>query len=446
MVWLAYPAWSTRCFLVLGAFFVAIQIREFKKDDAKAKARAANETAKETEADQQRGAEFSSFQRQYLLVYLITCFADWLQGTHMYDLYASYDMDIGALFLTGFASSAVFGTFVGSYVDRMGRKKGCVVFCVLEIIINLMEHVPNFWVLVVGRVLGGISTSLLFSAFESWMITAHRKRGFSEEQLQRTFSLASAGNGLVAVAAGAVAQVSSDMLGDIGPFQVAIALTVLAVLPILAWEENYGAEQVDMTAQFKAGWRAIRSDRRIQLLGIIGSLFEGAMFTFVFMWVPVLQSIVPGGKDQLPNGVVFSCFMMSISIGGSLVGSLSNYKVESVTVWLLAVSSASMLVPVLAPTNFPLVFGSFLVFEACVGLWFGCSASMRSQYLPQGALATIMGIFRVPLNALVVTGTKMTDMFSPVSVYTTIAVWLAVAMVLQIWLSKLRVEKDKKQF
>ena len=97
--------------------------------------------------------------------------------------------------------------------------------------------------------------------------------------------------------------------------------------------------------------------------------------------------------------------------------------------------------------------------QACVGLWFGCSASMRSQYLPQGALASIMGIFRVPLNALVVTGqwvehvpfapslfcvlspisyytvhtgTKMTDMFSPVSVYTTIAVWLAVAMVLQV--------------
>jgi hypothetical protein len=44
-----------------------------------------------------------------------------------------------------------------------------------------------------GRVLGGVSTNLLFSAFESWMTTEHRKKGFPEEWMQRTYSEVSLG-------------------------------------------------------------------------------------------------------------------------------------------------------------------------------------------------------------------------------------------------------------
>ena len=138
--------------------------------------------------------------------------ADWLQGTNMYTLYSSYGVDVGTLFLTGFLSSAVFGTFLGMYVDSWGRKLGCIIFCVLEIIINLMEHVPSMPLLLVGRVLGGISTSLLFTAFESWMVSEHRKRGFPESLLASTFSIASWGNGFVAILAGFFAQYSAGRL------------------------------------------------------------------------------------------------------------------------------------------------------------------------------------------------------------------------------------------
>ncbi|CAM9608883.1 unnamed protein product, partial [Ectocarpus sp. 8 AP-2014] len=44
----------------------------------------------------------------------------------------------------------------------------------------------------------------------------------------------------MAVLAGVVAQVAADKLGDIGPFQVAIALTLLALSLLMLWEENYG--------------------------------------------------------------------------------------------------------------------------------------------------------------------------------------------------------------
>lgn len=38
----------------------------------------------------------------------------------------------------------------------------------------------------------------------------------------------------------------------------------------------------------KEALASIRRDRVVFMLGAITSLFEGAMYTFVFMWVPVL--------------------------------------------------------------------------------------------------------------------------------------------------------------
>ena len=132
--------------------------------------------------------EFNAFRRQYMIVYLIIMLADWMQGTHMYTLYLSYNVNISALFLTGFLSGAFFAPFLGSAVDKFGRKNSCVVYCVLEIIINLLEHSTNFQLLLLGRILGGVSTNLLFSSFESWMTTEHRKKQFPEEWLSRTYS------------------------------------------------------------------------------------------------------------------------------------------------------------------------------------------------------------------------------------------------------------------
>ena len=132
--------------------------------------------------------EFDAFRHQYMLVYLVIMLADWMQGTHMYTLYLSYNVNISALFLTGFLSGAILAPFLGSAVDKFGRKRSCIAYCVLEIIINTLEHSQNFYILLFGRVLGGVSTNLLFSAFESWMTTEHRKKGFPEEWLSRTYS------------------------------------------------------------------------------------------------------------------------------------------------------------------------------------------------------------------------------------------------------------------
>ena len=164
-------------------------------------------------------------------------------------------------------------------------------------------------VLLFGRVLGGLSTSLLFTAFESWMVSEHRREGFDEELLSATFSIASAGNGLMAIIAGLLAQRAAgkvfpfpfnssrrtfyflDVSGDIGPFQVAILLTVVSLVLILPWNENYGHEEsesmkgksFDNSSFFHSIQQSLKVVTRhpeILLLGLSQAFFEGAVYTF----------------------------------------------------------------------------------------------------------------------------------------------------------------------
>jgi Sugar-tranasporters, 12 TM len=78
--------------------------------------------------------EWHALMKKYLMVYLLAAFSDWLQGPYVYALYADYGYsqhDIALLFVAGFGSSMVFGSFVGSMADWGGRKLFVLLFAVL---------------------------------------------------------------------------------------------------------------------------------------------------------------------------------------------------------------------------------------------------------------------------------------------------------------------------
>ena len=60
------------------------------------------------------------------------------------------------------------------------------------------------------------------------------------------------------------------------------------------------------------------ADPKIAMLGAMQALFEGAMYTFVFLWTPALS---PKGED-IPHGMIFSCFMVSSMVGSAIAGRL----------------------------------------------------------------------------------------------------------------------------
>ena len=313
---------------------------------------------------------FARFQSDYLITWGVILLADWLQGTHFHTLYESHGLSneqTGQLFLTGFLSSALFGTYVGVLVDSIGRRRGCALYCILEIAVNVLEHSTDYTVLFTGRILGGISTSLLGCSFESWMVTRHKASGYPDALLQQTFSRASFINGMLAVVAGIIAHlldVSFD-LGPIGPFRAAIFLTAVALVRVVSWEENFGepsaparstnskkhgADSAGGGAVIPALLRAgslVRADARLWMLGIVQACFEGGMFAWVSIWVPALMSL-----QRFPTGLVFSCFMLCISCGANLYSYVQRSlgAVGSTSLFLL-LAMCSMMLPLIFPVR-----------------------------------------------------------------------------------------------
>lgn len=194
-------------------------------------------------------ADFKRFQYGFLAVYYVAMTADWLQGPYVYALYASYGFskpDIAVLFVGGFGASMLFGTFIGAAADKMGRKKLCLVYCVLYLLSCATKHGRDYWVLMVGRVLGGVATSLLFSSFESWMVCEHNARGYDSTSLSDTFSLMYFGNSLCAILAGMMAEGAADAVpltkasgiwhygGYCSPFDLSAAFLVLGFALIIS--------------------------------------------------------------------------------------------------------------------------------------------------------------------------------------------------------------------
>ena len=109
-----------------------------------------------------------------------------------------YFFQIAVLYIAGFASSVLFGTMTGPMADILGRKKIALLFCVLYSFCCLTKLSSEFYMLLIGRLFGGISTSMLFSTFESWYVYEHTERhGFPSEWIGITFSTATLWNGTV---------------------------------------------------------------------------------------------------------------------------------------------------------------------------------------------------------------------------------------------------------
>jgi MFS transporter, MFS domain-containing protein family, molybdate-anion transporter len=147
----------------------------------------------------------------------------------------------------------------------------------------------------------------------------------------------------------------------------------------------------------------------------VQALFEGAMYTFVFLWTPALA---PQG-EAIPHGFIFAMFMLSSMAGSAVAGHFFNlgWKPEAYMKWVFLAGGACMAVPVLfhahmetddkARTGREISGGgmvqclAFCVFEACIGLFWPSMMRMRAAHLPDELRATLINCFRIPLNLFV---------------------------------------------
>ena len=88
----------------------------------------------ETKEEAQLKKEWESVLKKYMAVYLLATLSDWLQGPYVYALYSDYGYsqhEIAVLFVAGFGSSMVFGSFIGGMADWGGRRTFVVLYAVV---------------------------------------------------------------------------------------------------------------------------------------------------------------------------------------------------------------------------------------------------------------------------------------------------------------------------
>ncbi len=350
---------------------------------------------------------FLKFQNTYFAAYLPAMFADWLQGPYLYKLYSHYGFQedqIAILYVCGFASTVLLGTFAPIAADRYGRKKLCIMFTLIYSVACLLKLSRNYWTLVVARILGGAATSLLFSAFEGWYIHEHiETNDFPTEWIPVTFSKATVWNGGLAISAGVLANVVAEWcnFGPVSPFLLAIPCLVATCCVVSAtWQENIAKKHVRFSKSCMDGLKEIMTEPRIFLIGTIQSLFEGAMYIFIFLWTPILDP----GKASL--GITFSSFMVCIMIGSAIFQLMVSNRVPAVNLLAVAIILALFgnLLCIMATNpdnmNRNLAFIAFLLIEVAVGMYFPAMTFIRERLLPEANRLSILNWFRVPINLI----------------------------------------------
>lgn len=379
---------------------------------------------------------FRRFQTLFLRGYLVALWADWLQGPYLYKLYRHYsflESQIAILYVCGLASCVLFAPVAGWLPQALGRRRTCLLFCVAYSACCLTKLSRDYFVLILGRVLGGLSTSLLSTTFEAWYVHRHvEAHDFPKEWIPSTFTKAASWNHGLAVAAGLVANMLAEWLhlGPVAPFLLAVPfLAACAWVVLTDWgrEEQEGqlegekktpllslpnSTQARLSARARfwrscqEGLRCLLSDRRVMVLGAVQALFESVLYIFVFLWTPVLD---PHGP---PLGIVFSC-LMAASMAGSLlyrVATSTRYRLQPghllCLAVLLAFFSFFMLTFSTAPGQ-PRPHESllaFLLLELACGLYFPSVSFLQGRVIPEEKRAGVLAWFRLPLHLLACLG------------------------------------------
>jgi MFS transporter, MFS domain-containing protein family, molybdate-anion transporter len=358
----------------------------------------------------------------------------------------------------GFVTGGLASPITGPLVDKIGRKKAAILYCLLEIFINRLEQYPYLFGLIVSRMIGGITTNLLSTVFETWLDTEYRRRGFAKEKYEIIMRDSVIVSNLAAIFSGYLAHSLAEDYGAVGPFQGAVTCTFIALVVVcFVWTENYGSsdedDTKDMIGYFKEAVVAFKQDSRMRCVGLLQGLTAGCVQTFVFLWAPTLRQLALSApsdtwgldKEGKPAyGLIFGAFMGAGVLGGLIAPTVRKFvtsmltpvdesaaptktiEIESegeVVIRPMAVeflaatcyflSAGLLAVPYFVSTGSTTAFTtslqSLLVFELLIGIFLPCEGVIRSLYFPSDARASIMTLPRIIVNAAVALGVFSTN-------------------------------------
>lgn len=334
--------------------------------------------------------------------YTLCIAIDWLTGPYLYETYKSNgfsDDEIASMFIVGNLSALILGTLISTLSMWINEKNMCVLYIILSMVsILLILYDPtDLKTQLIGRVVGGINTSLLYTSFESYVASS---AGVVVEKTERssmheTFAEMVICNAVVAIGAGGVVSLSPD---TVLPFNIAVMIGCIAFLYVTTlwgvFKDNTlryqsDASHYELTTDITRYRDILTSPGMIHLI-CIQTVFEATMNVFVVSWI---QGLDDDGNNN--NGVIFATFMIASAIGSQLH---SYVRIENVVLCTMC----SYFI-VWSTKDVRVRYIGFVLHEICIGMYFPLIARMRSNVNIMGGYRTVIyNILRVPSTLLTV--------------------------------------------
>ncbi|PPS00529.1 hypothetical protein GOBAR_AA20137 [Gossypium barbadense] len=284
--------------------------------------------------------------------------------------------DTVTFMLIGFGAALFVGSLLGLVSDLIGRKKTCLVFFILHLIVGILKMVapsPSFWV---ANLCLSLATSIFSFSFETWGVVEHdkvdSKLGHRQDILNETFWLMTFFESASLIGSQVIGNwmVGGNLEKGIG--SPSIAATLLAILGITCMSRHYdGTTKIMTFKDYRMSFSVyILGDRRIWLLACAQACLHFSIAVFWILWAPTL-----------------------------VVSKLSSWKLDFFEVYHLK----ALLLSIIAYDyeEIGVLVTQFSLYHACIGLILPLLARLRTMYVPNELRGGMISLSLAPANAAI---------------------------------------------
>jgi len=266
--------------------------------------------------------EFKLFQSGFLTGYSLMILGELMSTACFFHTFIYLNLSveqITKLYVITIASTTIFGV-VMEVIDIGSRKNKCVLSAILYAIsMSSVFFGGHFDMLLMGRIVFGVASSIHHSAFDAYVITEHTSQGFPDDWLSQTFTSLTHAIALVAALSGVLGQ-TAGVSYPLGTAALSCAVFSLSGVYIsFVWsKDSYNGSRF-MLSQFLQSVsqtvQAARANRQAALLIGITSLCESAITIFTYYWAPWMVSLTSELGHALPFEIIFASFVVASLLG-----------------------------------------------------------------------------------------------------------------------------------
>ncbi|XP_076900841.1 uncharacterized protein LOC143555101 [Bidens hawaiensis] len=313
----------------------------------------------------------------------------------------SKDQMVSSLIVAS-ASALIPGTCLGIISDLIGRKKVCLMFCILHLFLAAFKRLfsyPSIWL---ASVCLSVSSSVFLFGFETWMVAQHDKLGHRLDSLNEMFWLMTFLESASLIGSQVVANwlVGNDFEKNM--FSPSTATALLAVVTIIfiarEWKES-------SPANFKDYWTSLNThiffDKRIWLLGWAQSCVQFSVAAFWILWAP---TIVADGRE-VNLGMIYPCLLGAKMLGSTTFPWFINgplpLRTEDCLVYAFVIAGIVLSIVAYDYQEIGILVGLFCLFHVCIGLVLPLLARLRTLYVPNELRGGMISLSLAPANAAI---------------------------------------------